>query len=68
MRSAGALVAFGGYNGKYHNSVQVYRPGERPAPFHALFCLANDNQKLSQGVTLRAVAVTTFPCMRSGHL
>ena len=26
-RSAGALVAFGGYNGKYHNSVQVYRPG-----------------------------------------
>ena len=24
---AGALVAFGGYNGKYHNAVQVYRPG-----------------------------------------
>ena len=38
MRSAGALVAFGGYNGKYHNSVQVYRPGERPAPFNAMFC------------------------------
>jgi hypothetical protein len=26
-RSAGALVAFGGYNGKYHNSVHVFRPG-----------------------------------------
>ncbi len=28
VRSAGALVAFGGYNGKYHNSAQVFRPGE----------------------------------------
>ena len=28
VRSAGALLAFGGYNGKYHNSAQVYRPGE----------------------------------------
>lgn len=26
VRSAGALVAFGGYNGKYHNTVHVYRP------------------------------------------
>lgn len=23
---AGCLVSFGGYNGKYHNSVHVYRP------------------------------------------
>ena len=28
---AGALLAFGGYNGKYHNGVQVYRPGARAA-------------------------------------
>ncbi|KAK9821109.1 hypothetical protein WJX81_006949 [Elliptochloris bilobata] len=28
--AAGALVAFGGYNGRYHNTVQVFRP-ERPA-------------------------------------
>ena len=25
--AAGALVAFGGYNGRYHNTVQVFRPG-----------------------------------------
>lgn len=25
--TAGALVAFGGYNGRYHNTVQVFRPG-----------------------------------------
>ena len=31
VRSAGALVAFGGYNGKYHNSAQVFRPGEDTA-------------------------------------
>lgn len=30
VRSAGALLAFGGYNGKYHNSAQVFRPGENP--------------------------------------
>ena len=23
---AGCVVSFGGYNGKYHNSVHVYRP------------------------------------------
>ena len=31
VRSAGALLAFGGYNGKYHNSAQVFRPGENAA-------------------------------------
>lgn len=35
VRSAGALLAFGGYNGKYHNSAQVFRPGEG-SPYHSL--------------------------------
>ena len=35
VRSAGALLAFGGYNGKYHNSAQVFRPGEIPASCRA---------------------------------
>jgi hypothetical protein len=26
----GALVSFGGYNGKYHNTVHVFKPGEHP--------------------------------------
>ena len=37
VRSAGALLAFGGYNGKYHNSAQVYRPGEDMRP--SIACL-----------------------------
>lgn len=24
---AGCMVSFGGYNGRYHNAVHVYRPG-----------------------------------------
>lgn len=28
-RGPGALVAYGGYNGRYHSSVHVFRPGER---------------------------------------
>lgn len=28
LPSLGLLLAFGGYNGKYHNAVQVFRPGE----------------------------------------
>ena len=26
-RGPGALVAYGGYNGRYHSSVNVFRPG-----------------------------------------
>ena len=25
----GLLLAFGGYNGKYHSTVQIFRPGEQ---------------------------------------
>jgi len=25
--SAGIVVSFGGYNGKYHNSVHIFKPG-----------------------------------------
>lgn len=32
VRGAGALVTFGGYNGRYHNSVHVFRPGARSGP------------------------------------
>lgn len=33
---AGVLVAFGGYNGRYHNTVQLFRPGApRPRWWHA---------------------------------
>ena len=45
VRSAGALVAFGGYNGKYHNSAQVFRPGKyceaycSLSPMHGRRCL-----------------------------
>ena len=28
----GLLLAFGGYNGKYHSAVQIYRPGQALAP------------------------------------
>ena len=28
LPTLGLLLAFGGYNGKYHNEVQVFRPGE----------------------------------------
>ena len=27
LRQAGVLLAFGGYNGRYHNTVQALRPG-----------------------------------------
>lgn len=26
---AGCMISFGGYNGRYHNAVHVYRPGVR---------------------------------------
>lgn len=29
----GVLVSFGGYNGKYHNSVHLFKPGTRPKPY-----------------------------------
>jgi len=30
--AAGVLVSFGGYNGKYHQDVHLFRPGEVNAP------------------------------------
>ena len=32
--SQGCLLAFGGYNGRYHSTVQLFRPGEA----HMLAC------------------------------
>ncbi len=31
LPEADVLLAFGGYNGKYHNIVQALRPGATPA-------------------------------------
>ena len=28
LPSSSALLAFGGYNGRYHSTVQLFRPGE----------------------------------------
>ena len=37
LPTLGLLLAFGGYNGKYHNEVQVFRPGEAAScPFAQL--------------------------------
>lgn len=44
--AAGALVAFGGYNGRYHNTVQVFRPGAAPGRCHRA-CSAAHGMQLS---------------------
>ena len=36
---AGVLTAFGGYNGKYHNSLHVFRPGELRPNTVRLLCV-----------------------------
>ena len=53
VRSAGALVVFGGYNGKYHNSAQVFRPGEG-SPHHSLLLPASLLQTQATGSVLCA--------------
>ena len=66
---AGALVAFGGYNGKYHNGVQVYRPGapRRPAclPLHPQNALKRQKPtppRPQQHPSVPNPALTDCPC------
>lgn len=58
---ANALLSFGGYNGKYHNSVHLYRPGAPPG----VHCLIRGS---ARGSVLSVVLHLLTPWSTSSQL